>query len=145
MDISDQDITQLLQEKHSLYLRLKESTVSFKKVLKNGSLEDLSVIARQRDKLMGAIDALDNRLSLAGYRPTSGCGGDKGSAVQKLIARLVGTLKETFAIHEECLTYAQARSQELKQQILCLQRNSQAVRGYAPPKKALPRFIDAVK
>ncbi|MEW6327182.1 MAG: hypothetical protein AB1487_06255 [Thermodesulfobacteriota bacterium] len=69
----------------------------------------------------------------------------RNNLVQEWIDKLKLTLKKIFIIHEECLAYAEARSRELQQQILCLKRETQAVRGYAPRKKISPRFIDTAE
>lgn len=135
----------LLKEKQGLCLKLKENMQAFKEAFQSGDAGLLATITGQRDRFMKAIDALDHQLSLAGFRPASGHSEKRNSPVQKWIDTLKLTLKEIFVIHEECLAYAEARSRELQQQILCLQRDTQAVRGYAPRKIFSPRFIDTAK
>jgi hypothetical protein len=135
----------LLKEKQGLCLKLKENMQAFKEAFQSGDAGLLATITGQRDRFMKAIDALDHRLSLAGFRPASGYSEKRNSPVQNWIDKLKLTLKEIFVIHEECLAYAEARSQALQQQILCLQRDTRAISGYAPRKNFSPRFIDTAK
>lgn|GEM_PF-6465041 len=138
-------VEELLKEKQGLCLKLKENMQAFKEALQAGDAGLLATVTVQRDRVMKAIDALDRRLSLAGFRPASGQSEKRDNPVQGWIDKLKFILKEIFVIHEECLAYAEARSRELQQQILCLQRDTQAVRGYAPQKRFAPRFIDTAK
>jgi hypothetical protein len=138
-------VEELLREKQGLCLKLKENMQAFKGALRAGDAGLLATITGQRDRFMKAIDALDRRLSLAGFRPASGQSEKRDNPVQGWIDKLKLILKEIFVIHEECLAYAEARSRELRQQILCLQRDTRAVRGYAPQKRFSPRFIDTAK
>lgn len=143
----------LLKEKQGLCLKLKENMQAFKEAFQSGDAGLLATITGQRDRFMKAIDALDHQLSLAGFRPASGLpvrtqtgySEKRNSPVQNWIDILKLTLKEIFVIHEECLAYAEAHSRELQQQILGMQRDTQAVRGYAPRKRFSPRFIDTAK
>ena len=139
-------VEELLKEKQGLCLKLKENMQAFKGALQAGDDAGLLVtITGQRDRFMKAIDALDRRLSLAGFRPASGQSEKRDNPVQGWIDKLKLILKEIFVIHEECMAYAEARSQALQQQILCLQRDTRAVSGYAPRKNFSPRFIDTAK
>ncbi|MDD5451021.1 MAG: hypothetical protein PHT49_03920 [Desulfovibrionales bacterium] len=171
-----ESVEELLKEKEGLCLKLKENMQAFKGALQSGDAGLLATVTGQRDRVMKAIDAIDRRLSLAGFRPASGqsetpmsqrgpndkennpplppfskegMGGlsdEKGdNSVQGWIDKLKLILKEIFVIHEECLAYAETRSRELRQQILCLQRDTRAVKGYAPQKFFSPRFIDTAK
>ncbi|MDD5153559.1 MAG: hypothetical protein PHR03_02665 [Desulfovibrionales bacterium] len=142
---TEASIEELLKEKQGLCLKLKENMQAFKGALQAGDAGLLATITGQRDRFMKAIDALDRRLSLAGFRPASGQSEKRDNPVQGWIDKLKLILKEIFVIHEECLAYAEARSRELRQQILCLQRDTRAVRGYAPQKFFSPRFIDTAK
>ncbi len=135
----------LLKEKQGLYLKLKENMQDFKKALQAGDAGLLATITGQRDKFMKAIDALDHQLSLAEFRPASGHSEKRDGPVQKWIDTLKLTLKEIFVIHEDCLACTKARSRELQQQILSQQRDTQAIRSYAPRKKFFPRFIDTAE
>jgi hypothetical protein len=138
-------VEELLKEKQGLCLKLKENMQAFKGALQSGDAGLLATITGQRDRFMKAIDALDRRLSLAGFRPASGQSEKRDNPVQGWIDKLKLILKEIFVIHEECMAYAEARSQALQQQILCLQRDTRAVSGYAPRKNFSPRFIDTAK
>ncbi|MCI0469980.1 MAG: hypothetical protein L0Y62_07975 [Nitrospirae bacterium] len=138
-------VEELLKEKQGLCLKLKENMQAFKGALQAGDAVLLTTITGQRDRFMKAIDAIDRRLSLAGFRQASVQSEKRDNPVQGWIDKLKLILKEIFVIHEECLAYAGARSSELRQQILCLQRDTRAVRGYAPQKRFSPRFIDTAK
>ncbi|MFZ5994631.1 MAG: hypothetical protein ACOYU4_06570 [Thermodesulfobacteriota bacterium] len=138
-------VEELLKEKQGLCLKLKENMQAFKGALQSGDTGLLATVTGQRNRVMKAIDAIDRRLSLAGFRPASGQSEKRDNPVQGWIDKLKLILKEIFVIHEECLAYAEARSRELRQQILCLQRDTRAVRGYAPQKSFSPRFIDTAK
>lgn len=142
---TEASVEELLKEKQGLCLKLKENMQAFKEAFQSGDAGLLATITGQRDRFMKAIDALDHRLSLAGFRPASGYSEKRNSPVQGWIDKLKLTLKEIFVIHEECLAYAEARSQALQQQILCLQRDTRAISGYAPRKIFSPRFIDTAK
>ncbi|MDP2992350.1 MAG: hypothetical protein Q8N82_03185 [Deltaproteobacteria bacterium] len=142
---TEASVEELLKEKQGLCLKLKDNMQAFKEAFPAGDAGLLATITGQRDRFMKAIDALDHQLSLAGFRPASGYSEKRNSPVQGWIDKLKLTLKEIFVIHEECLAYAEARSQALQQQILCLQRDTRAVSGYAPRKNFSPRFIDTAK
>ncbi|MDP2798481.1 MAG: hypothetical protein Q8O60_01140 [Deltaproteobacteria bacterium] len=142
---TEASVEELLKEKQGLCLKLKENMQAFKEAFQSGDAGLLATITGQRDRFMKAIDALDHRLSLAGFRPAPSQSEKRDTPVQGWIDKLKLTLKEIFVIHEECLAYAEARSQALQRQILCLQRDTRAISGYAPRKNFSPRFIDTAK
>lgn len=138
-------IIKLLEEKHELYLKLKEITARFKKALVEGDMKAVDVMSKQREKLIANIDGVDQKLSSAGFRKGMRLAGESQKLMAGWIEKLKRALKEICIMHSECLAFAQARHKDIKQEILSTKKGAKAVRGYAPQRQIVPRFIDTSK
>ncbi|MFH1148182.1 MAG: hypothetical protein V1736_10810 [Pseudomonadota bacterium] len=138
-------IIKLLEEKYKLYVKLKEITASFKKALVDGDIKAVDIVSKQREKLIAAIDGVDQKLSSAGFRKGMRLAGESQKLMAGWIEKLKIALKEICIMHSECLAFAQARHKDLKQEILSMKKGARAVRGYAPQRQTVPRFIDTSK
>ncbi len=135
-----QEIIILLEKKRRLYVRLRECMAGLKDALQAGNSEASIAFQKLWDNLRASIDGIDRELLRAGFRPQS-----ESPAVQKWVNGLKTLIKEIAAMHADCLACAEARSRDIKQEILSLQGGARAVRGYAVQRKNSPRFVDTTK
>ena len=60
-------MTDLLQQKHGLYRRLKANMEGFKKALEEGQDPQISQLTREREEILKTIDLVDIQLAREGY------------------------------------------------------------------------------
>jgi flagellar biosynthesis/type III secretory pathway chaperone len=140
-------MTDLLQQKHGLYRRLKANMEGFKKALEEGQNPQISQLTREREEILKTIDLVDVQLARAGYPSRQSVPVEKRG--EPLFASWIGKIKETwqeiFDLNLECLQYAEVRCRDLKQEMATLGREVQGVKKYIPPQSYSPRFVDMVK
>jgi flagellar biosynthesis/type III secretory pathway chaperone len=140
-------MTDLLQQKHGLYRRLKTNMEGFKKALEEGQDPQISQLTREREEILKSIDLVDVHLSREGYPSRRSVPVEK--KMDTLLASWVGKIKETwqeiFDLNLECLQYAEVRCRDLKQEMAALGREVQGVKKFIPPQAYSPRFVDMVK
>lgn len=140
-------MTDLLQQKHGLYRRLKANMEGFKKALKEGQDPQISQLTREREEILKAIDLVDVQLAREGYPCRQSFPEEKMG--ETLLANWIGKIKETwqeiFDLNLECLQYAEVRCRDLKKEMATLGREVQGVKKYIPPQSYSPRFVDMVK
>jgi len=140
-------MTDLLQQKHGLYRRLKANMEGFKKALEEGQDPQISQLTREREEILKTIDLVDIQLAREGYPSRQPVPAEKKG--DTLLASWIGKIKETwqeiFDLNLECLQYAEVRCRDLKQEMATLGREVQGVKKYIPPQSYTPRFVDMVK
>ena len=140
-------MTDLLQQKHGLYRRLKANMEGFKKALEEGQDPQISQLTREREEILKTIDLVDIQLAREGYPSRQSVPVERRG--EPLFASWIGKIKETwqeiFDLNLECLQYAEVRCRDLKQEMVTLGREVQVVRKYIPPQSYTPRFVDMVK
>jgi flagellar biosynthesis/type III secretory pathway chaperone len=137
----------LLQQKHSLYRRLKANLEGYKKALAKAPTPQIVELTQEREEILKAIDLLDVHLARAGYpgRPSVQPEKKGNTLMANWLNKIKETWQEIFNLNLECLQFAEVRCRDLRQEMATLGREVQGVKNYIPPRPYAPRFVDMVE
>lgn len=140
-------ITELLENKHCLYRRLKGNMLSFKSALEQGEEVLIGELIREREEILITVDALDRQMVRAGYPDGEGRGaaGPKNGQMVAWIDKIKEIWQDIFHLNLECLQFAEVRCRDLQTEMAAMDREVQNVKKYLAPRPYTPRFIDMVK
>lgn len=140
-------MTDLLQQKHGLYRRLKANLEGYRKALAKAPTPQIVELTQEREEILKAIDLLDVYLARVGYPSRRSLQPEKkGNALMaNWLTKIKETWQEIFDLNMECLQFAEVRCRDLRHEMATLGREVQGVKKYIPPRPYAPRFVDMVE
>ena len=142
--VTNQNDTKIatLEQKLQLCDDFLTATLSLKKAIENHETQAMTDIIKRRELLIATIDGLDRRMT----RYARAGSVDRRSAIVRQMDKITGELnvrlKQIVSANQQCEAIAAGRCEELRNEMININRKEELIQGYARGTQRMPKFLN---
>lgn len=134
-----------LEKKCKLFKKYLDTTLYMKQSLDSWDMKRLFVLLEERKGLIkdiGQIDRRIYRLKKTTLRLIEHASGSMKDRTEHFVTELKTIIEKLSNLENDYMERLQDKSEQLKNELLCMRREQQAVKGYDRKSENIPKFLD---